>query len=754
MKRMPVLISKSVLLKFIISFMAVFLLPLFVLGIVIYQDSYVKVKQTLEQSASSYLEQLRSYTESRLKDINYTTERIRFDYALQHYTILEGPEAQLRAIERLHLYKSDNSTTQELLLYLHGQKDQDLVFTSRGIIQLSALASSAFRFSTEQQQQFIRIMRNTKSAYILPAESVFTSEGTQTELLMFLFPIPENVDNPRASLLFFIPKSGFEAMIQGWLRQTNGVGGIMDQEGRLLAGFGENQLSSEELLAIKKLPQGPAITPIRLHGESFTFIQTRSDRNNWIYWALLPEPVFYKPLENKLFGLLAIGIGISIFGVLLIIALSFMHYRPVSQFLQAIRIHFPETKLSRPLTEWKEIKENLQALETRKAVTRHQIIENLLYGRESYQLKRHYLASGLILDFPWTAVVLFRIERTQTALTSLEIQDILNQLELNLLSPDLHCYIAGLERLTDCALLLNSKEPDPELLLTKLELIQVSLSSLDLKGIFGVGTWQPIEEGIHRSFVEASAALDYVSGNKEENSYAAFSEMKSLSVLDMDWFPVKEQLRYLQSLKQGDTVEAIACLHEIMSTVRERATSFLLSKYVCLHLITEIVKTIQQEKLDYQPEDVHHLVQFTNVDSLETNLVKLTETICSEAALRKSRQYSALAIQIVDYIYEGYARPELSLDLIADHFRISPSHVSKLVKGQTDKNFASYLSYLRIDEAKRLLVETNYAINDIVIKIGYIDPKNFMRKFKNETGMTLGDYRKLHKHTKDKDTHE
>jgi AraC-like DNA-binding protein len=747
MKRMPVLISKSVLLKFMISFMAVFLLPLFVLGIVIYQDSYVKVKQTLEQSAFSHLEQLGSYTESRLREINYTTERIRFDYTLQHYTILEGPEAQLRAIERLELYKSDDSTMQELLLYLHGQENQDLVFTSRGIIRLSALAASSFRFSAELQEQFIHMMRNTKSSYIHPSESVFTTGATQTDIMMFLFPIPDNVENPRASLLFFIPKAGFEAMIQGLLQQTNGLGGIMDQGGRLLADFGGNRLTDEEMLIITNLPRDLTITPIRLHGESFTYIQSRSDRNNWTYWVLLPEPAFYQPLANKLLSLLAIGIGISAFGALLIVTLSFMHYRPVSQFLLAIRTHFPETKLSRPLTEWKEIKENLQALETRKTVTRHQIIENLLHGREAYEPGRHYLASGLMLDYPWTAVVLFRIERPELALTSAEIQEVLNRLETHLLSPELHCYFAGMERLSDCALLLNGKEPEPESILNKLELVQASLSSLELRGSFGIGTWQPIEEGIHRSFVEASAALDYASSNKERQSYAVFSEMKSLSVLDMEWFPVKEQLRYLQSLKQGDTSEAISCLHEIMSAVRERASSFLLSKYVCLHLITEIVKTIQQEKLEYRPEDVHHLVQFTNVDSLEANLEKLTESICTEITLRKSRHYSALAIQIVEYIYEGYARPELSLDLIADQFRISPSHVSKLVKGQTDKNFAHYLSDLRVDEAKRLLVETDFAINDIVMKIGYIDPKNFMRKFKNEVGMTLGDYRKLHKHT-------
>jgi YesN/AraC family two-component response regulator len=49
--------------------------------------------------------------------------------------------------------------------------------------------------------------------------------------------------------------------------------------------------------------------------------------------------------------------------------------------------------------------------------------------------------------------------------------------------------------------------------------------------------------------------------------------------------------------------------------------------------------------------------------------------------------------------------------------------------------------------AKHLLTTTALSLNDITCQIGYIDTPSFLRKFHKLTGVTPGQYRKLHTDT-------
>jgi YesN/AraC family two-component response regulator len=56
---------------------------------------------------------------------------------------------------------------------------------------------------------------------------------------------------------------------------------------------------------------------------------------------------------------------------------------------------------------------------------------------------------------------------------------------------------------------------------------------------------------------------------------------------------------------------------------------------------------------------------------------------------------------------------------------------------------------VRITNAKDYLANTSLSIADISNNVGYADPMYFSRLFKKYTGMTLSEYRKKHKTSKD-----
>lgn len=111
-------------------------------------------------------------------------------------------------------------------------------------------------------------------------------------------------------------------------------------------------------------------------------------------------------------------------------------------------------------------------------------------------------------------------------------------------------------------------------------------------------------------------------------------------------------------------------------------------------------------------------------------------------ALKKSKGKNSVIIEKVkNYLQCNYNR-DITLDLIAEQVYISKFYLSKVFKKETGMNFNEYLINIRIEKAKELLENTNDKIYEIAKKVGYMNHKSFTKIFKENNGMTPGQYRK------------
>ena len=94
----------------------------------------------------------------------------------------------------------------------------------------------------------------------------------------------------------------------------------------------------------------------------------------------------------------------------------------------------------------------------------------------------------------------------------------------------------------------------------------------------------------------------------------------------------------------------------------------------------------------------------------------------------------------ITFIREHYME-NISLDLLAEHLEITPEYLSTLFNKEVGINFSIFLKRFRISQAKRLLKGTDKKIYEIAAEVGYNDPKYFNRVFKEEIGISPGDYR-------------
>ncbi len=98
--------------------------------------------------------------------------------------------------------------------------------------------------------------------------------------------------------------------------------------------------------------------------------------------------------------------------------------------------------------------------------------------------------------------------------------------------------------------------------------------------------------------------------------------------------------------------------------------------------------------------------------------------------------------KIIEFISSEYLDPELSLKKIQLSTGITESKISSLIKDTFNLGFKQYLNQLRLNEAKRLLMETNLPVSDIAYKVGYGNISHFNRVFKDSEGTSPNDFRK------------
>ncbi len=131
---------------------------------------------------------------------------------------------------------------------------------------------------------------------------------------------------------------------------------------------------------------------------------------------------------------------------------------------------------------------------------------------------------------------------------------------------------------------------------------------------------------------------------------------------------------------------------------------------------------------------------------LSKGLFSAEETITHiSAALANKRRLSGEAQRLVRlamaYLHENYAEP-LSRRDIARHVGITEDHLTFCFRQELGTTPIEYLQRFRINQAKRLLKETERSVTEIALDVGFSDSGYFSRIFRREVGMAPETFRR------------
>ncbi len=147
------------------------------------------------------------------------------------------------------------------------------------------------------------------------------------------------------------------------------------------------------------------------------------------------------------------------------------------------------------------------------------------------------------------------------------------------------------------------------------------------------------------------------------------------------------------------------------------------------------------------PEEAPIAMPVLEEDDLDAMRESVAEYIrrIAELYAQRLKQLPTRMENILAYVNANLVDSTLSLDLVAGHFNVSASLISRLFTEQYGENFHTYVNRQRIGRAMEYLADAQEDIGAIALRVGYTNDATFRRLFKRFAGITPSAYR-LHMH--------
>ena len=140
---------------------------------------------------------------------------------------------------------------------------------------------------------------------------------------------------------------------------------------------------------------------------------------------------------------------------------------------------------------------------------------------------------------------------------------------------------------------------------------------------------------------------------------------------------------------------------------------------------------------DYILKPVNYEEFGTCIDNLKISLFEQRVSAVMESEKQEERTITGITRYLQEHLAE-----EISLAVLAEQFHLNPQYISQLFRNEIGVGFLSYLTGIRMEKAKKLLLSTSLSIAEVAEQSGYGDYRVFTKVFKKSEGITPSQYRR------------
>ena len=733
--------------RYILSYALVLFLPIAVLFTLFSSFLFDRYGHEISESNTRLLSQAREDMDARLEQL------INISFMIQNNAVVnlrtnEGDVVAARqAVDTLNVLHSVSSLPDYLITYRSGT---DYCFTSSSRIRPEKLFSDQLVYAHHSLEDFLATVDRPESIVTWPADTVRQYGGQETEYITLFISVSASVKTPKLRTAYLIPSSRIRGSVTRITEEYGGTVQITGPDGSLVLGVGP--VSREEYL---QAGESAVDGTVQLNREKYLLSSAHSSVVGWDYTVLIPARVIEAPMRRMRQLMTLLLVAVSALGAVAVYFLSNLHYKPLKRLTEkALSSHDPrsETARSGRTDEMlqveavldalaQESRSNRLALEESRGVLFQSGLRRLLAGESSPTLRQELARNGLTLSGK---------ERFRVAVLDCDRNS------LSVLRRETDVFMASLSFGCENAVLCSSLPGEGSLAVlfpgaAEDDGAEDSLNSLknhleDACGVpVSVGLSLPCSaDGIGTAYSQAVRALQF---RLVRGSGCLVVYSPGLDAALPQVYP-REQMEQLQwYLLQRDTENVSRILHRILGSLQQESVSFNYVRMICFDVVNTTVRTLYaghdgQAAPAYRPEMLEQLISFDTVPELIELLEAFVDDTCaSMESLRPDAGYDRVQ-EMKSYIEEHCFDEIFSLQALADRFALTPSNLSHYFKNCTGQGVLEYVQALRKKEACRLLLQTDDPVQIVGEKVGMPNVSSFIRFFKQQTGITPGQYRR------------
>jgi len=748
------MIKKPLLIKFLISYLSILLLPIAAILAYYYPYSTAIVKDKASAWNMHVTEQLMNSMDIFTKYAYNLPAEIMQNRQIKPYMAPENEYQKVIIANEMRKYNITDAFIENSLLYLN---NIDYFFSKTGsAYTIEDFSKKGVGYVYEQwpTEQMYQDLNYTTEPMVRPVETVIVPGGHKVNLLSFVLPMPIGGSNSPGSMLILVKESTILNMMESSNDTYNGIFLITDDIQRcIVSSIGCNDIIDSEynqLLSYsdEQFDKDPYIT---LNGEQYIISRTTSEINQWNYIRLLPISDTIHDIRGIQFNtLILLGIIISITALIIYFSLHY-NYHPIKRLVElSTKLFADESKT--PKNEIETIHYALDQLSTTKEKlgeqleqTRPKIRDNILFQLvlgnfehwEAFESEAH-LYNINFRNECITVVIL-------SAESDHDSQTILNhcKAKFKLLEDGIIPYVFKSQYNNEIIIIISHKPMDS--LQSYVSLLQQEILEVhELNSLIGISLSHPKDniKVFHHGYLQASRSIEQIRFQRT-NTIVTYNDTQQPST-----GVVSYQTEIMQSLElailKNDADRILSLIQHIQTYMGGTGMPAHVIRTIYLNTMSILFNTLErfQKDNDTSLHNIEFIFQHRySLDQMLSIMSDTTNKLCEIITLTLPTSRKASSENILAFVDSYWHDSNLSLQFMADHFEMSISNFSYHFKKTVGHNFKEYIDQLRIQHSIHYLKSSNEPIESIALKVGYMNSSSFIRSFKKITGSTPGQYR-------------
>lgn len=278
------------------------------------------------------------------------------------------------------------------------------------------------------------------------------------------------------------------------------------------------------------------------------------------------------------------------------------------------------------------------------------------------------------------------------------------------------------------------------------DILELTLDLLQNRGKVFITSGKQVRgvENIHESYHTAIIAMqkEFFTGC---NHFAAYREEDAAPYSP---YILKDHVvQQLENLVRNDReVEAAILLKRLSNELRSQKGLFAVhARGIYMRLAISLAAVAEERNISLCGDSdlkSHLLDSIANAHILDEIEACFTNCIHLIALQFKEKQDKSNSVfTATNYIKENYKKEDLSLQEIAKHIALTPTHLCHVFKKETGKTLNQFILEIRMEEAKKLLKDKRAKLYEVANSVGYSDSNYFAKAFKKYTGLTPTDFK-------------